>query len=165
MSETKRKRGGQVNNKNAVKHGKYSDRDFLTCATCVAKNKCANFSEQNQLQVCAFEKKLAKPDLETIEKLLDFLRELLAVDWLRFQRAIAFERLSGGMLDQDALKLEGHMRNLTFTIAKLTEMSEIEKQIQSLDERTREIFKMLAEREAKETFLAEQMKALEEKIA
>ena len=58
----------------------------------------------------------------TIEKLIDFLRELLTSDWLRFQRAIAFERLSGGMLDPDTLKLEGHMRGVAFTIAKLSEL-------------------------------------------
>lgn len=151
--------GAPVGNVNAVKHGKYSDRDFLTCAVCVAKSKCEHYDTSNQLQVCIFEKKLLKPDLSTIEKLLDFLRELLSVDWLRFQRAVAFERLSGGMLDADALKLEGHMRGVAFTIAKLTEMSEIEKQIQQLDERTREILRMLAEREAKETKLVEQISA------
>jgi hypothetical protein len=130
----KRKRGGQPNNTNAVKHGKYSDKDFLTCATCVAKNKCEHFDKNNQLQVCAFEKKLTKPDLKTIEKLLDFLREILSVDWLRFQRSIAFERLSGGMLDADALKLEGHMRGVAFTIAKLSELSELEKRVGALEE-------------------------------
>jgi hypothetical protein len=159
------KRGAPKGNKNALKHGKYSESDFLTCAVCVAKNKCEHFDENNQLHVCAFEKKLEKPDLKTISNLLDFLRELLSVDWLRFQRAIAFERLSGGMLDADALKLEGHMRGVAFTIAKLSELSEIEKQIQQLDERTREILRMLAEREAQEAKLTEQMKALEEKIA
>lgn len=135
MSEPKRKRGGQPQNKNAVKHGKYSDRDFLTCAVCVAKNKCEHYDASNQLQVCLFEKKLEKPDLSTIEKLLDFLRELLSVDWLRFQRAIAFERLSGGMLDQDALKLEGHIRGVAFTIAKLSELSDLEKRLSALEEK------------------------------
>lgn len=165
MSEAKRRKGGQPNNRNAVKHGKYSDRDFLTCGVCVAKSKCPEFDKENQLRACVFEKRLTKPDLKTIEKLIDFLRELLSADWLRFQRACAFERLSGGMLDADALKLEGHMRGVAFTVAKLAELSEIEKQIQTLDERTREIFLTLAEREAKETKLIEQMKALEEKIA
>lgn len=159
------KRGAPKGNKNALKHGKYSESDFLTCAVCVAKNKCEHYDANNQLQVCIFEKKLAKPDLSTIEKLLDFLRALLSVDWLRFQRAIAFERLSGGMIDQDALKLEGHMRGVAFTIAKLSELSETEKQLQSLDERTREIFLTLAEREAKEAKLVEQILALEAKIA
>lgn len=157
--------GAPVGNVNAVKHGKYSDRDFLTCSVCVAKKKCEHFDENNQLQVCIFEKKLKKPDLSTIEKLLDFLREILSVDWLRFQRAVAFERLSGGMLDTDALKLEAHMRGVAFTIAKLSEISEIEKQIQTLDERTREILTTLAERGAQEAKLTEQMRALEEKIA
>lgn len=165
MSETKRKRGGQPKNTNAVKHGKYSGRDFLTCSVCIAKTKCEHFDKENQLQVCIYEKRLEKPDLSTIEQLLNFLRELLSVDWLRFQRAIAFERLSGGMLDADALKLEGQMRGVAFTIAKLTELSEIEKQIQSLDERTREILRLLAEREAQEAKLTEQMKSLEEKMA
>jgi hypothetical protein len=157
--------GAPVGNVNAVKHGKYSSRDFLTCAVCVAKKKCPKFLEENQMRVCVYEKKLEKPDLSTIFKLIDFLRELLAADWLRFQRAVAFERLSGGMLDGDALKLEGHMRGVAFTIAKLSELSEIEKQIQSLDERTREILILLAEREAKETKLVEQITALEAKIA
>ena len=114
--------GAPIGNVNAVKHGKYSDRDFLTCAVCVAKKKCEHFDENNQLHVCIFEKTLEKPDLSSIEKLLDFLRELLSVDWLRFQRAVAFERLSGGMLDADALKLEFHMRGVAFTIAKLSEL-------------------------------------------
>lgn len=131
----KRKRGGQPKNKNAVKHGKYSDRDFLTCAVCVAKSKCPEFDEENQLRVCVYEKKLEKPNLSTIEKLLDFFRELLSVDWLRFQRAIAFERLSGGMLDADALKLEGHMRAVAFTIAKLSELSELEKRVAALEQK------------------------------
>jgi hypothetical protein len=133
MSEAKRKRGGQPKNKNAVKHGKYSDRDFLTCAVCVAKKKCEHYSANNPMQVCIFEKKLEKPDISTIEKLLDFLRELLTVDWLRFQRAIAFERLSGGMLDADALKLEGHMRGVAFTIARLSELNELEQRVAALE--------------------------------
>jgi hypothetical protein len=144
MSKTKRKRGGQPNNTNAVKHGKYSDRDFLTCAVCVAKSKCAEFDENNQLRVCVYEKKLEKPDLSTIEKLLDFLKEILSVDWLRFQRAIAFERLSGGMLDADALKLEAHMRGVVFTIAKLSELSELEQRVAALEakiENRREVLK------------------------
>jgi hypothetical protein len=127
------KRGAPKGNKNAVKHGKYSERDFLTCAVCVAKNKCEHFDESNQMQVCIFEKKLEKPDISTIEKLLDFLRELLSVDWLRFQRAIAFERLSGGMLDADALKLEGHMRGVAFTMGKMMELSELEKRVAALE--------------------------------
>jgi len=131
MSEANRKRGGQPGNTNAVRHGKYSERDFLTCAVCVAKSKCTEFDKENQMRVCVYEKKLEKPDLSTIEKLIDFLRELLSADWLRFQRAIAFERLSGGMLDADALKLEGHMRGVAFTIAKL---SELEKQAESESE-------------------------------
>ena len=157
--------GAPYGNKNAVRHGKYSDRDFLTCAVCVAKSKCAEFDENNQMRVCVYEKKLEKPDLSSIEKLLDFLKELLSVDWLRFQRAVAFERLSGGMLDVDALKLEGHMRGVAFTIAKLSELSELERRIAEVDERTREILMTLAEREAKEAKLTEQMKALEEKLA
>jgi len=135
MSETKRKRGGQPGNVNAVRHGKYSDRDFLTCAVCVARGKCPEFDESNQMRVCVFEKKVTKPDLSTIEKLTDFLRELLAVDWLRFQRAVAFERLSGGMLDTDALKLENHMRGVIFTIAKLSELSDLEKRVAVLEEK------------------------------
>jgi hypothetical protein len=131
----KRKRGGQPKNKNAVKHGKYSDRDFLLCSCCVAKAKCTEFDENNQMRVCAFEKKVSKPDLSTIEKLIDFLRELLSVDWLRFQRAVAFERLSGGMLDADALKLEVHMRGVAFTIAKLSELSELEKRVAALEQK------------------------------
>ena len=127
-------RGAPKGNKNALKHGKYSESDFLTCAVCVAKNKCEHYSAENTMQVCIFEKKLTKPDLKTIEKLLDFLRELLSVDWLRFQRSIAFERLSGGMLDADALKLEGHMRGVAFTIAKLSELSELEKRVGALEE-------------------------------
>jgi len=135
MSETKRKRGGQPRNTNAVRHGKYSNRDFLLCSCCVAKSKCEHFDKEKQLQVCIFEKKLEKPDLSTIEKLLDFLTDLLSVDWLRFQRAVAFERLSGGMLDGDALKLEGHMRGVAFTIAKLSELSELEKRVAALEEK------------------------------
>jgi len=127
--------GAPKGNKNAVKHGKYSDRDFLTCSVCVAKGKCTEFDEENQMRVCVYEKKVKKPDLSTIEKLLDFLREILSVDWLRFQRAVAFERLSGGMLDTDALKLEGHMRGVAFTIAKLSELSDLEKRVSTLEEK------------------------------
>jgi hypothetical protein len=54
-------------------------------------------------------------------------------DWLRFQRAVSFERLSGGMLDGDALKLEGHMRGVVFTIAKLSELSELERRVTALE--------------------------------
>lgn len=131
----KRKRGGQPGNKNAVKHGKYSDRDFLTCAVCVAREKCTEFDETNPMRVCFYEKRLEKPDLSTIEKLIDFLREILTVDWLRFQRAVAFERLAGGMLDTDALKLENHMRGVIFTIAKLSELSDLEKRVEALEEK------------------------------
>jgi hypothetical protein len=125
--------GAPIGNTNAVKHGKYSSRDFLTCAVCVAKKKCPKFLEENQMRVCVYEKKLEKPDLSTIEKLIDFLRELLSADWLRFQRAVSFERLSGGMLDGDALKLEGHMRGVVFTIAKLSELSELERRVTALE--------------------------------
>ena len=131
----KGKVGAPVGNVNAVKHGKYSDRDFLTCAVCVAKSKCTEFDKENPMRVCVYEKKLEKPDLSTIEKLIDFLRELLSVDWLRFQRAIAFERLSGGMLDSDGLKLEFHMNNIINTMSRLMQLNDLEKRVKSLEEK------------------------------
>ena len=127
--------GAPVGNVNAVKHGKYSDRDFLTCAVCVAKKKCPEFDEENPMRVCVYEKKLKKPDLSSIEKLLDFLKELLSVDWLRFQRAVAFERLSGGMLDADALKLENHINYVIQTMSKLIQISDFEKRVEALEEK------------------------------
>ena len=127
--------GAPVGNVNAVKHGKYSDRDFLTCAVCVAKKKCPEFDEENPMRVCVYEKNLKKPDLSSIEKLLDFLKELLSVDWLRFQRAVAFERLSGGMLDADALKLENHINYVIQTMSKLIQISDFEKRVEALEEK------------------------------
>jgi hypothetical protein len=129
-----KKRGGQPNNVNAIKHGKYSDRDFLTCSVCVAKSHC-NYYPTNAKKVCVLERKLEKPDLSNFENLLDFLKDLLTTDYLRFQRAVAFERLSGGMLDAEALKLEMHMRNVIFTIAKVVELSELERRVASLEAR------------------------------
>lgn len=134
MSEAKKKKGGQPNNTNSVKHGKYSHRDFLLCSCCVAKSKCPEFNKENQMRVCVYEKKLEKPDLSTIEQLLNFLRELLSVDWLRFQRSIAFEKLSGGMLDADALKLEFHVNNVINTMSRLMQISNLEKRIEKLEQ-------------------------------
>ena len=60
--EAKRKRGGQVNNLNAIKHGKYSKRDFLSCAVCIAKDKCQHYDAENQIVKISLEavKLLAK---------------------------------------------------------------------------------------------------------
>ena len=127
--------GAPVGNVNAVKHGKYSSKDFLTCAVCVARKKCEHFNENNQLQVCIYEKKLKKPDLSSIEKLLDFLRELLSIDWLRFQRAVALEKLGGGLMDQDALKLEFHVNNVINTMSRLMQLNDLEKRVKSLEEK------------------------------
>ena len=113
---------------------------------------------------CYFEK-IEKPDLGSVEGLLNFLKELIEMDFLRLRRCYQFEILTGGMIDNDAIKLGQHIRNMVFTIAKLTELSEIEKQIRLLDERTREILGELQKREAKEAELIDQMKALEAKVA
>jgi len=61
----KGKEGAPFGNLNSLKHGKFSKRDFLTCATCAAKSKCQYFNKENQLQLCVFEKRLEK----RIEKL------------------------------------------------------------------------------------------------
>lgn len=127
--------GAPVGNVNALRHGKFSERDFLLCSCCAAKSKCPEFDKENQMRVCVYEKKLEKPDLSTIEKLIDFLRELLSADWLRLQRAIAFERLSGGMLDADALKLEFHLNNVINTMSRLMQLNDLEKRLRSLEER------------------------------
>jgi hypothetical protein len=48
------------------------------------------------------------------------------------------------MLDADALKLEAHMRGVVFTIAKLSELSELEQRVAALEakiENRREVLK------------------------
>jgi len=158
--------GAPKGNLNAYKHGKYSQRRdiILTCATCAAVKQCDKYNAEKKKSACSYEK-IEKPDLGSVEGLINFLKDLIEMDFLRLRRCYQFEILTGGMIDGEAIKLGQHIRNIVFTIAKLTELSEVEKQIQLLDERTREILTTLAEREAKEARLVEQMKALEEKIA
>jgi len=158
--------GAPKGNLNAWKSGKYSQRRdiILTCATCAATKQCDKYNAEKKKSACHFEK-ISKPNLENVEGLINFLKDLIDMDFLRLRRCYQFEILTGGMIDGEAIKLGQHLRNIVFTIAKLKELSEIEKQIQLLDERTREILTTLAEREARENKLVEQMKVLEEKIA
>ncbi len=165
-SKTGKGPGAPKGNLNAYKHGKYSQRRdiILTCATCAAVKQCDKYNALKPKSACHYEK-IEKPDLRSVEGLINFLKDLIEMDFLRLRRCYQFEILTGGMIDAEAVKLGNHIRNLVFTIGRLQELSEIEKQIQLLDERTREILTTLAEREAKEAKLTEQMKALEEKIA
>lgn len=71
--------------------------------------------------------------MENVEGLINFLKELIEMDFLRLRRCYQFEILTGGMIDNDAIKLGQHIRNMIFTIAKLTELSEIENRVAVLE--------------------------------
>jgi hypothetical protein len=134
MGEAKRKKGGQPNNLNAWKNGKFSKRKdiILTCRTCAAKERCEKYDETQPNQPCAFET-IEKPNLSTVENLADFLRHLIELDYLRLRRCYQFECFQGGMLDPDAIKLGQHIRNEIYTLARLTELGELEQRVAALE--------------------------------
>jgi len=126
--------GAPLGNTNAFKHGKYSKRRdlILTCRTCAAKSQCDKFDKSNPNVPCVFEK-VEKIDLSDIGKLTDFLRHLIELDYLRYRRGCNFEVLSGGLLDGDLIKLGQHIQKENYTLGQLTELSELEKRVKSLE--------------------------------
>jgi len=132
-SEKTKRRGAPSGNMNAWKHGKYSSRRdiILTCRTCVAKSQCEKYDESKP---CFYEK-VQKPDLGDVGKLADFLRHLIELDYLRLRRCYHFEVLQGGLIDADAFKLGRHIRNEIYTLARLTELSDIEKRLERLEQK------------------------------
>lgn len=127
--------GAPKNNVNAVKHGKYSKKDILICATCAAQKRCDKFNPEKPNTACYYEKRLEKPDLSSVDNMVDFLKEIITMDFLRLQRCFVFERLQGGLIDSDAIKLEIHITNVARVIAKLIEITEIQGRVEELEKR------------------------------
>lgn len=126
--------GAPKGNTNAWKSGKYSQRKdiILTCRTCSVKTKCENFDASNLNAPCAFEK-IPKPDVSTVEKLTDFLRHLIELDYLRYRRGCNFEIFLGGILDGDLIRLGQHLQKEIYTLARLTELSELDSRVAALE--------------------------------
>lgn len=128
--------GAPIGNLNAWKHGRYSKRKdiILTCRTCALKDVCSDYNDENKVSPCVYEQ-IDRPNLSDLANLCDFLRELIETDYMRYRRSCNFEILEGGRIDSETTKLSKHIKDELYTLGRLSEIGELEKRVEQLEQR------------------------------